>query len=117
MLGGFSVFLQEPGQESDPGEGGRGEADWKVDFGFQGAQPSAAKGGFTDTVFAAQEHDAAQSNALVEQRRSALHGRGAEQLVFWFVVKGDPLGAPCMGSLCQSAFSDPSAGGPPVGYW
>jgi hypothetical protein len=69
--------------------------------------------------FAAQQHEATQGSTLVEQveqPRGALHGRGARQFSFEFVVKGDPLCAPCMGSLCQGALSDHSAGSPPVGY-
>src|SRR5712671_7231040 len=56
----------------------------KVGFGFQGTQPAAGQGGFTDTVFATQKHQATQGRTLVEQRRGALDGRGGKQFAFGF---------------------------------
>ena len=48
--------------------------------------------------------------------RGALDGRGGKQFALGFVVKGDPLRTPRMGSLRQGALSDHSAGSPPTGY-
>ena len=69
-------------QQPDSGQGGLGDADWKVGFGFQGKEPATGQNGFTDTVFAAQGHEAAQSSALAKKRRGAPHGGGCGRVRF-----------------------------------